>query len=229
MFTRNTIIILVLLLFLVTIFGYYMKTPTYKGRGYCGIDDTYIHPKVYTNFISEKEKKYIIETAEPSFRESKLVSGLISNIRKSETAWIKREDPIVKKIIQRVCKITNIPFENSEKMQVVKYKPNGYYKPHYDASCDDKKECVEFEKNGGQRLVTMLIYLNDDFRGGYTDFPNLKQKYTAKANQGLLFYSLQKDGNKCHPLSLHAGTEIEEGTKYIANIWLREGEYKDSA
>ena len=114
-------------------------------------------------------------------------------------------------------------------MQVVKYKPNGYYKPHYDASCDDKKECVEFEKNGGQRLITMLIYLNDDFTGGYTDFPNLKQKYTAEAKQGLLFYSLQKEGNKCHPLSLHAGTEIKEGTKYIANIWLRESEYKDSA
>ena len=121
--------------------------------------------------------------------------------------------------------MTKIPFENAEKMQVVKYEPNGFYNAHYDASCDDKKECVEFEQNGGQRVVTMIIYLNDDFTGGATYFPNLNKTFIPTKYNALLFYSLEKNGNKCHPLSLHAGMPVETGQKYIANVWLREREY----
>lgn len=196
-----------------------------KGRGYCNIQNEYVKPKLYDNFINPSEAKHILNLANPLFRESRLVSGFSENVRKSQTAWLSTSDPVVKNIIQRVCSITNIPFENAEKMQVVKYEPNGFYNPHYDASCDDKKECVEFEKNGGQRKVTMILYLNDEFTGGYTDFPNLKQQYKPKKYSGLLFYSLEKNGNKCHPLSLHSGMPVKSGNKYIANVWLRESKY----
>ena len=198
---------------------------TYKGRGYCNINNEYIPPKMYQNFISPQETKHILQLANPLFRESRLVSGFSENIRKSQTAWLSPSDPVIKQIIERVCTITNLPFENCEKMQVVKYEPNGFYNAHYDASCDDKKECVEFEKNGGQRVVTMILYLNDDFTEGYTEFPNLKKQYKPEKYSGLLFYSLEKNGNKCHPLSLHAGMPVKSGTKYIANVWLREQKY----
>tara|TARA_B110000091_G_C13694110_1_gene423401 strand:- start:176 stop:670 length:495 start_codon:yes stop_codon:yes gene_type:complete len=159
------------------------------------------------------------------FRKSTVVNESMPNVRQSYTAWLPKTDSTIKSIIQRVCDITNIPFENAEKVQVVKYDPNGYYKPHYDASCDDRKECVEFEKNGGQRVLTMIIYLNDDYEGGHTHFPRLDAKYKLASCDALLFYSLEQNGNKCHPLSLHAGTPVISGNKYIANIWLRESNY----
>ena len=133
-----------------------------KGRGYCNIQNEYVKPKLYDNFINSSEAKHILNLANPLFRESRLVSGFSENVRKSQTAWLSTSDPVVKNIIQRVCSITNIPFENAEKMQVVKYEPNGFYNPHFDASCDDKIECVEFEKNGGQRKVTMILYCKLD-------------------------------------------------------------------
>lgn len=232
MFTRNfTIILVILFILLILLIMLWMrfknKNVQYKGRGYCSIDADYVEPVVYENFISDKECDYILKTANPMFSQSRLVSGFMTDVRKSETAWLPKSDPVVANIIKRVCNITNIPFENSEKMQVVKYEPNGYYRPHYDASCDDKKECVEFEKNGGQRVLTMIIYLNEDFTGGRTEFGNLGREYIPKKNNGLLFYSLQKDGNKCHPKSLHAGMPVETGNKYIANVWLRERNYND--
>ena len=232
-FSKKHIVLLIIIIsFLVIIFyigrKYYKLTyskPTYKGRGYCDVMNEYIPLKLYDNFISPEETKHVLELANPLFRESRLVSGFSENIRKSQTAWLSPSDSVVKKIIERVCNITNIPFENTEKIQVVKYGPNGFYNAHYDASCDDKKECVEFEKNGGQRVLTMILYLNDDFTGGYTDFPNLKTQYKPKKYSGLLFYSLEKNGNKCHPLSLHSGMPVKSGNKYIANIWLREKKY----
>lgn len=224
--SKNIIYIIILLVIILVSYYIYNSYPKFKGRGYCSIDAEYVYPKIYSNFLSEKEIKYIIEKSQPLFKESRLVSGSLTNVRKSETAWLPKKDPIVEKIIKRVCKLTNISFDNAEKMQVVKYEPNGYYKPHYDASCDDKEECVNFEKNGGQRVVTMIIYLNDDYTGGTTDFPNLKMEIQPKKGNALLFYSLQKEGNKCHPLSLHAGTPVQSGIKYIANVWLREKKYK---
>ena len=121
--------------------------------------------------------------------------------------------------------LERLAFENAEKMQVVKYDPNGYYNEHYDASCDDRPECVEFEKNGGQRVVTMILYLNDEYEGGSTHFPRLNVEYKPPKKTGILFYSLEKNGNKCHPLSIHSGTPVISGQKYIANIWLRESAY----
>lgn len=202
------------------------KKTKYKGRGYCNIKNKYIYPKEYTNFISEDECHYIINAATPLFSESKLVSGGTENVRKSETAWLPKNDHIVEKIIRKTCELTNIPFEHAEKLQVVKYQPGGFYSAHYDASCDDKKECVEFEKNGGQRVVTLIIYLNDNYEGGHTEFPNLNKQYKMKMGGALLFYSLEKNGNKCHPLSLHSGTPVQRGEKYIANVWLREKPYQ---
>jgi prolyl 4-hydroxylase len=225
--TNNIVFIILIVLSCVRLFLYYREfdPPEYIGRGFCDIDANYTKPTIHSNFVSQSEINHILNLANQDFRESTLVSGHSSEIRKSKTAWLCKNDPVISKIIQRVCDITNIPFENAEKMQVVKYDPNGYYKEHYDASCDDLKECVNFEKNGGQRLVTMIIYLNDDFTGGTTKFPNLKQEFVPKTGNGLLFYSLQNDGDKCHPLSLHAGMPVKTGHKYIANVWLRERKY----
>lgn len=226
--TKNIILVIIILIFLILI-GIYLvnrnSMPEYKGRGYCPLENEYQEPQLFNNFVNEEETKHILKLSEPLFSESKLVTGGTDNVRKSETAWLSKDDPVVNSIIQKVCNMTNIPFENAEKMQVVKYDPNGFYNAHYDASCDDKKECVEFEQNGGQRKVTMIIYLNDDFTGGATYFPNLNKTFIPKKYNALLFYSLEKNGNKCHPLSLHAGMPVETGQKYIANVWLREKEY----
>ena len=48
---------------------------------------------------------------------------------------------------------------------------------------------------------------------------------TKESGRKVLFYSLEKNGNKCHPLSIHSGTPVISGQKYIANIWLRESAY----
>ena len=198
---------------------------TTSARGFCEIENEYISPVVHPHFISLEETDYILQQARPHFSESVVVTGHDTNVRKSKTSWLSKTDPVISGIIQRVCNMTNIPFENAEKMQVVEYEPDGYYNEHHDSCCDDKIECVEFEKNGGQRKVTMLIYLTDDFEGGATRFPKLNKDYKPPKYSGLLFYPLEKNGDKGHPLALHAGLPVTSGKKYIANVWLRERSY----
>lgn len=225
------VIILVILIWsIIAIFRWYQPQNENKdgvqNRGFCDISDTYDLPQEYPHFISPEEGHYILAKATPLFSESTIVSGTDESIRKSQTAWLRKTDPIVAGIMQRLCSMTNLPFANVEDMQVVKYEINGYYNEHHDSCCDSHPNCVDFEKRGGQRIITLIIYLSDDFEGGSTRFPNLNKEYRLNKWDGLLFYPLQRDGEhgkkKAHPLALHAGMPVTKGQKYIANIWIRE-------
>lgn len=219
------LVVLVVLIILLIVCGYYFYNKDVFE--YSSIDEPYIEPIIYDNFITQNDAEYIIKQSENSFRDSEIVGDKINtNIRKSQTHWInKNTDPIAKKIIEKVCEITKMPFENAEDLQVVKYKPNGFYNQHHDACCDNVKECHEFVKRGGQRIVTMVIYLNDGFEGGSTKFPTLGKEYKPSKTGGILFFPTEKNGKKCHPKSLHAGTPVIKGEKYIANVWIRERKF----
>ena len=221
----DNILIFIYIIVLFIIY-YYDGIKEYFTLEYCSENDEYIKPAIYEKIISEEEAKYILEKAKDLFKESEIVGGSVEGIRKSNTAWLSKSDNKIKEIIQRVCTLTNLPIDNAEDLQVVKYEPNGYYRPHHDSCCDQNDSCEKFIKDGGQRKVTMVLYLNDNFRGGETNFPNLKMRLKAPKCGGLLFYPLEKNGNRCHPYALHEGTDIEEGEKYIANIWIRENKFR---
>jgi prolyl 4-hydroxylase len=193
--------------------------------GFADITAPYTPPLLYPNMISSQEADYIIRMASSNFQDSTIVSGMNLSVRKSQTNTINNHDPTLRAIIERICKMVDYPFENVEPVQVIRYGSDGYYNAHYD-SCPDKNEhCRQFVKNGGQRVVTVVIYLNDDFSGGHTTFINLKRQFQPKKGSGLIFYSMDKDKTKTHPLSLHEGSPLTKGTKYIANIWIRENAY----
>jgi prolyl 4-hydroxylase len=189
------------------------------------INEEYILPTIHENIITDEEAKYIINKSTNNFKDSIIVSGLDSNIRKSKTAWLNKFNPVVKSIILRVCKITNSPFENAEHLQVVKYDTNGFYNEHFDTVTNYDKSSQHFLRQGGHRIITMLIYLNDEFSEGETRFPILKKKIKPPKHSGILFYTLDKNLKKCHPKALHAGLPIKSGHKYIANVWIRQNPY----
>ncbi len=82
----------------------------------------------------------------------------------------------------------------------LKYGPGNYFKPHYDGNYEDK--------NGDISLITVQIYLNDDFKGGETIFYNDDERkiYTHIPKKGdiILFEQTIE----------HSGSEVLSGTKY---------------
>ena len=216
-------ILVILVLFLV------FDTPVPEGppKRICGYSDEsadYIEPKVYENVITDAERDYILQKAEPSFARSGVVgSAQPSDVRTSETAWIPKDDPVVGPMMKRICDQFGVPIENSEQLQVVRYKPGTYYREHHDSCCDDTDSCVDFAAKSGQRIRTILVYLNDDFTGGATHFPTLNRQLKAPPKGAVVFYPMSNSGAlACHPKALHAGMPVESGTKYICNIWIRE-------
>ena len=215
-------VFLIIITFFIIVFLIAIKRTFNEGFGYDNDPSQFREPKVYPNFITEDDAKHILKTAEYNYKNSVVVG--IENpegIRKSQTYWLNKDDKVAKKIIQKVCELDGHSIEQSEDIQVVKYEPNGYYNEHHDSCCDDDDKCKEFVKDGN-RVLTMVIYLNDDFEGGATRFPKLDKNFKPKKYSGILFYPMNKDGDKCHENSLHAGMPITKGEKYIANVWIRE-------
>jgi prolyl 4-hydroxylase len=198
-----------------------------KGRGYLQNEDHWRPPEVHYGVLTQDECSYIIRQAEKSFKRSGVVGqDTPSDARTSETAWIPKDDPVARKVLDKACKLSGKPYENAENLQVVRYKPGTYYKHHHDSCCDDSQACSKFEEVGGQRVATLLVYLNDDFTKGETHFPQWgDSKMKPPSGAGILFRPLGSEEAKCHPHALHAGLPIGEGTKYVCNAWIRENKF----
>jgi prolyl 4-hydroxylase len=197
-----------------------------ETRGFSSDSNPWEPPKNIQGVLTPDECRYIIDRAEPTFSRSVTVDGK-DQTRTSETAWLSKEDPVARKILMKACELTGKTFENCEDIQVVRYRPGTYYKAHHDSCCDDSENCRDFEKRGGQRIGTLLVYLNEDFTGGETHFPNhMDIKIRAEPGNGIFFRPLDSKEFRCHPKALHAGLPISSGTKYVCNAWVREGEFK---
>ena len=122
-----------------------IKRTFQEGFGYDDDIKQFTEPKIYPNFITEDEANHILKLAEYNYKDSVIVgSDDTEGIRKSQTYWLNKDDPVALNIIQKVCNIDGHSVEQSEDIQVVKYEPNGYYKEHHDSCCDDNDACEKF-------------------------------------------------------------------------------------
>ncbi|CAM9646355.1 unnamed protein product, partial [Hapterophycus canaliculatus] len=73
----------------------------------------------------------------------------------------------------------------------------------------------------GGRLGTLLLYLNDDFTGGQTDFPFVDVAVEPSAGDAIYFHSV-RDADTMQPdeRSAHAGLAVQGGDKWIATKWI---------
>jgi prolyl 4-hydroxylase len=235
--TNITIIIIIAIIVVVVLVYYLCKycagyqqishfTPAQSYQlGYANANDPYDKPFILQHFITPEQCQKIISFTDGKLFDSEVIGGKHKDIRNSQQYWIPKNDPLVKPMFEHVSKMFNIPFENAEDLQVVRYLPNQYYNEHHDACCDNNDKCLEFVRKSGQRVLTVLIYLNNEFEDGNTYFKNLNLKVKPPTGDAIAFFPLAKGTNKCHPLALHAGMPVSSGTKWVANLWFRESKF----
>ena len=177
----------------------------------------YIKPRVIHNFLTDDERTYIIQEASERLETSKVSQqqDIDKSVRDSETAWLSFDDPIIKRVAERCVALTDRPLCNCEQLQVLRYKPGGYYKPHQDTFSD-------MESN--KRMYTVILALNDDYEEGETEFPNLDKKYKLRAGDALFFHTLD-NYELMTSRALHGGRPVKSGEKWICNLWVHKYPY----
>ena len=177
----------------------------------------YEKPRVLKNMLSEDECDHIKKIASKKLHTSTVSENrdIDESIRKSETAWLKAsEDPVVDKLIHKCVSMTDRPLRNCEDLQVLKYEPGGFYKPHQDTFPDGKNK----------RMYTFIVALNDEYEGGETVFPNINKSYRLEKGDALFFNTL--NNYECiTKKALHGGAPVNSGEKWICNLWIRKYAY----
>ncbi|MBU3693562.1 MAG: 2-oxoglutarate-dependent dioxygenase [Rhodocyclaceae bacterium] len=140
------------------------------------------------------------------------------------THFARAANPVVAAVEQRLARLSGLPEPNGEGLQILHYRVGGEYRPHFDYFDPATPGCALQLKHGGQRLLTIILYLNDVEAGGGTIFPELGLEFLPEKGAALLFASMTREG-ALQPLSLHGGSPVTAGVKWIATRWIRVGTY----
>jgi len=183
--------------------------------------------QLYPKLLDESFCKFLQLLASNRLEEAGTLGEEIDGYRVAQSCWLGdllESTPELKKIQQFVSDITNLPIENQEDIHIVKYQKGGEYKIHHDWFDDETLEQEQETERGGNRVFSFLVYLNDDFEGGETDFPSLEYKVKPELGKGVLWRNIDEEGNPILE-SEHAGLPVEEGTKWILIVWIREDKF----
>jgi prolyl 4-hydroxylase len=180
---------------------------------------------VFDNFMSDEECDGLIEQARPRMERSSVVqpmtgASMVNDIRTSTGMFFKAaESELVARIEKRIERLVHWPVENGEAIQVLNYQQGAEYQPHQDYFDPSDPGTPNSLGLSGQRVGTVLMYLNTPVRGGGTMFPEAGIEVKAKKGRAVLFsYSRPSPAMR----TLHGGMPVLEGEKWAATKWLRQ-------
>ena len=145
----------------------------------------------------------------------------VNAARTSDGMFFERgESDLIRKVETRIAALLRWPMDHGEGLQVLRYRPGAEYQPHYDYFDPGHVSTPGILKRGGQRVGTLVIYLNTPVAGGSTIFPDIGLD-VAPVKGNAVFFSYDRP----HPSTqtLHGGSPVLEGEKWVATKWLRQG------
>jgi prolyl 4-hydroxylase len=126
-------------------------------------------------------------------------------------------------------RLTLQPAEHMEMPTLAKYEDRERYVAHHDAfPPGDPLAAAHF---GGNRICTVLMYLNDVVRGGKTTFHLADDlagggekglSVTPKAGRAVVFFPSDYASGRCDPLALHEAERAAD-EKWVSQLWVRQG------
>jgi prolyl 4-hydroxylase len=141
----------------------------------------------------------------------------------SGMAFARGATPVIARIERRIAALLKWPLRNGEALQILRYEVGQQYKPHYDYVDPSQPGAGPFLARGGQRVASLVMYLNTPSDGGATNFPDIGLEVAAVKGNALFF-----SYDRPHPATktLHGGMPVRAGEKWVATKWLRESAHE---
>lgn len=185
---------------------------------------------VIDRFFSADECRLLIASAQPHLHDSQTadpITGVPHTLQvrtSSETSF----DPLLENTALRVAQLrmaaaAGIDLPNAEQLTVLRYLPGQQYRPHRDYL---PPGTLQMDRpHAGNRIRTVCVYLNAVDAGGATEFPVPELRVEPLPGRAVIFDNLMPDGS-LDADSLHAGTPVEAGVKWLSTLWIRQGRYR---
>lgn len=145
--------------------------------------------------------------------------------RSSKGAHFPRgENQLVDLLDLRLATLCKWPLERTEHVQFLQYEKDEKYIPHYDFFHPDQVGSNETIKIAGNRVATIIVYLQEPEKGGSTFFPDLNLRVNPVKGSAV-FFSYERPN--ADTKTLHSGEPVIKGTKSIVTKWFREKKFQD--
>lgn len=182
---------------------------------------------VIRNFMTPAECAWVIAagrsrlTAASVYDNDKLGATLVNERSNSNAPFELRFVDIVLVFLHaRMAHSMGLPMQLFEPTMLLHYAPGEQFRPHFDYLDPEKPGLAAEIEQGGQRIVTFLVYLNQEFDGGETAFPRLDFKFKGNTGDALAFANVDPSGAP-DPRTLHAGLAPTSGEKWLLSQWIR--------
>ena len=121
----------------------------------------------------------------------------------------------------RMGAAAGVPFQMMEAFAVLHYAPGEEYGEHFDYLDPTIPAYAQELARAGQRIATCLIYLNDGYEGGETEFPQLNISFKGARGDALVFFSADPASGRPDPRTVHAGRTPTSGEKWLLSQFFR--------
>jgi prolyl 4-hydroxylase len=121
----------------------------------------------------------------------------------------------------RMAAALGVPFRQFETITVLHYAEGEEITEHFDFVDPEVPDYEQEIMQRGQRIATFLIYLNDAYDGGETEFPRVGVRHKGCKTQGIVFINALPDG-AADVRTLHAGRPPRGGEKWIVSQFVRD-------
>ena len=181
---------------------------------------------VFGGLLTDEECDGLMAQAAPRLVRSETVDNAtggseVNAARTSDGMFFERgETPLIARIEQRIAELVGWPLNHGEGLQILRYRPGAEYRPHHDYFDPVHSGTARILERGGQRVGTLVMYLNTPEGGGATTFPDVGLE-VAPVRGNAVFFSY----DRAHPSTktLHGGAPVTSGEKWVATKWLRQG------
>lgn len=143
-----------------------------------------------------------------------------SGFRTSYSGDLDPYDSFVRGISRRIDDMLGIDPAFGEFVQGQRYLPGQQFQPHNDWFYTTEKYWQLEQARGGQRSWTAMVYLNEVAEGGATHFTNIGIEIKPKPGVLMIWNNALPDGRP-NIDTMHAGTPVASGAKYVITKWYR--------
>jgi prolyl 4-hydroxylase len=179
-------------------------------------------------FASDAACAWIIEQASPRLRRAEVYdpdgSGTRTSAMRNNRAaafGLLETNLVLLALQEKVAAAAGAGLEMMEGGSVLCYAPGEEAGEHFDFLDPALPAQAEEITQGGQRIATCLVYLNEGYAGGATEFPHLGLSCKGRRGGALLFRNTDDLGSP-DPRSLHAGRTPRDGDKWVLSCFIRD-------
>lgn len=129
-------------------------------------------------------------------------------------------DLVIAVLQSRAASVSRVPVVNHEAPNIISYEPGQQFGLHVDYIDPQNPLFARELAILGQRIVTIVTYLNEDFDDAPTQFPALKLNVRGATGDAVIWSNVRPDGSP-DLTTVHAGMPPTRGRKWVLSQWLR--------